>query len=421
MLFSLPQVANSALGPFIISQKDNQKATKIADEILADFNKKLTQSLGDPPDKARLVIYSNATWGGSIQDTNQIKINYEGEGNNEFSFTCSLGKFFSTTFQSKSGGYMIMVVIHHGQMTSSPEEVSQLPPGERIQADCGNVVQADIPYGGDLHSMAYREAIWGIMPSVQEQIQNVIDEELENPENKIPGRAILLIYAENPWSGFIQDSSFDGSSIQGKGHSKLTFTCQPGGIYSLNVQHGKPDFPISHFSEFPDKLALAVIQDGQLLDVGYTEADFGIVQLSGACKENTKVEGVTTNEEGGGCLIATATYGSELATQVQQLRELRDNTLLHTNSGTSFMTGFNQLYYSFSPTIADVERENPLFKEVVKLTITPLLTSLSILNYVDINSEEEMLGYGISLIMLNVGMYFVAPAILIHSILRKVI
>lgn len=124
---------------------------------------------------------------------------------------------------------------------------------------------------------------------------------------------------------------------------------------------------------------------------------------------------------GGGCLIATATYGTELAPQIQQLRELRDNTLLQTNSGISFMTGFNQLYYSFSPTIADVERENPLFKEVVKLTITPLLTSLSILNYVDINSEGEMLGYGISLIMLNVGMYFVAPVILIHSILRKVI
>ncbi|MEX2192736.1 MAG: peptidylprolyl isomerase [Nitrosarchaeum sp.] len=125
-----------------------------------------------------------------------------------------------------------------------------------------------------------------------------------------------------------------------------------------------------------------------------------------------------TEEKGGGCLIATATYGSELAPQVQQLRELRDNTILTTQSGTAFMTGFNQLYYLFSPTIADLEREQPIFKEAIKLTLTPMLTTLSILNYVDIDSEQEMLGYGIGIILMNVGMYFVAPAMIIQR-LRK--
>jgi len=117
-----------------------------------------------------------------------------------------------------------------------------------------------------------------------------------------------------------------------------------------------------------------------------------------------------TEEEGGGCLIATATFGSEMAPQVQQLRELRDNAILSTESGTAFMTGFNQFYYSFSPMVADLERENPIFKEVVKITLTPMLSSLSLLNYVDIDSEQEMLGYGISLILLNIGMYAGIPA-----------
>ncbi|MCH6585405.1 MAG: peptidylprolyl isomerase [Thaumarchaeota archaeon] len=121
-------------------------------------------------------------------------------------------------------------------------------------------------------------------------------------------------------------------------------------------------------------------------------------------------------EEGGGCLIATATFGSEMAPQVQQLRELRDNSLLSTQTGTTFMAGFNQLYYSFSPTIADLERQHPAFKEAVKLAITPMISSLSILNYVDMDSEVEVLGYGISLIILNLGMYFVAPAIIIYKI-----
>jgi hypothetical protein len=116
------------------------------------------------------------------------------------------------------------------------------------------------------------------------------------------------------------------------------------------------------------------------------------------------------NDNGGGCLIATAAYGSELAPQVQQLRELRDNTILQTESGSSFMMMFNEFYYSFSPTIADFERENLIFKEGVKVTLTPMLTSLSILNHVEIDSEQEMLGYGISLILLNIGMYAGIPA-----------
>ena len=124
------------------------------------------------------------------------------------------------------------------------------------------------------------------------------------------------------------------------------------------------------------------------------------------------------SSKGGGCLIATAAFGSELAPQVQQLRETRDNILLKTESGKSFLTQFNQMYYSFSPTLSDWERQNPIFKETVRIVITPLLTSLSILNYVDIDSETEMVGYGISLIVLNIGMYFVAPAYVFHK-LRK--
>jgi hypothetical protein len=120
-----------------------------------------------------------------------------------------------------------------------------------------------------------------------------------------------------------------------------------------------------------------------------------------------------TNESGG-CLIATATYGSELAPQVQQLRELRDNTLLNTKSGTAFMSTFNNVYYSFSPVIADLERENPLFKEAVKIGITPLLSSLSIMSHAD--SELKVLGYGIGVILMNMGMYFVAPTLIIMKI-----
>ncbi|MCV0410448.1 MAG: Ig domain-containing protein [Nitrosopumilus sp.] len=151
------------------------------------------------------------------------------------------------------------------------------------------------------------------------------------------------------------------------------------------------------------------VQEPEIEEPVVEESEFG------ECGEGTElIDGmcvIIDNSEGGGCLIATATYGTELAPQVQLLREIRDNQLMNTHSGASFMAGFNQIYYSFSPIIADMERENPVFREAVKIGITPLLSSLVILSHAE--SESEVLGYGIGVILMNIGMYFVAPVIVI--------
>ena len=86
-------------------------------------------------------------------------------------------------------------------------------------------------------------------------------------------------------------------------------------------------------------------------------------------------------------------------------------------SGTAFMGTFNDIYYSFSPTIADMEREHPMFKEAVKLAITPMISSLSLMENAE--TESEVLSIGISVIMLNLGMYLGVPAIVIIGIRRK--
>ena len=93
--------------------------------------------------------------------------------------------------------------------------------------------------------------------------------------------------------------------------------------------------------------------------------------------------------------------------------------MLQTESGSAFMGSFNDFYYSFSPGIADYERENSVFKEGIKLAITPMISSLSILNHVDMETDTEVLSYGISLILLNVGMYVGAPAIVIVVVRKK--
>ncbi len=123
-----------------------------------------------------------------------------------------------------------------------------------------------------------------------------------------------------------------------------------------------------------------------------------------------------SSEEGGGCLIATAAYGSELAPQVQMLREIRDNQLMNTESGSAFMTTFNEAYYSFSPYIADMERESPVFKEIVKAGLTPMISTLSIMESAE--TESEVLGLGLSVIALNLGMYIGLPAFGIVKVIQ---
>ena len=132
----------------------------------------------------------------------------------------------------------------------------------------------------------------------------------------------------------------------------------------------------------------------------------GTESVNGVCQviQTTEPE----EEEGGGCLIATAAYGSELAPQVQMLREIRDNQLMNTESGSAFMTTFNEAYYSFSPYIADLERESPIFKEIVKAGLTPMISTLSIMESAE--TESEVLGLGLSVIALNLGMYIGLPA-----------
>ena len=61
-----------------------------------------------------------------------------------------------------------------------------------------------------------------------------------------------------------------------------------------------------------------------------------------------------------------------------------------------------------------------MFREAVKLAITPMISSLSLLNYVDMETEAEVFGYGIGLILLNIGMYFVAPVIVVVGIKKRI-
>ena len=78
------------------------------------------------------------------------------------------------------------------------------------------------------------------------------------------------------------------------------------------------------------------------------------------------------------CLIATATYGSALAPQVQFLRDFRDQKLDNTFAGYSFMIAFNLWYYSFSPAIAGTIHLSPQLQSMMQILLYPVITILQL-------------------------------------------
>jgi len=116
-----------------------------------------------------------------------------------------------------------------------------------------------------------------------------------------------------------------------------------------------------------------------------------------------------------GCLIATATFGSELAPEVQFLRDFRDYKILRTFAGTSFMVAFNAWYYSFSPGIAQYESNNPAMRVAVKIMIYPLIWILQIgpivFDIFAFNYEAAAVLSGITIGALVGTVYLTAPMV----------
>jgi hypothetical protein len=123
-----------------------------------------------------------------------------------------------------------------------------------------------------------------------------------------------------------------------------------------------------------------------------------------------------------GCLIATATYGSELSPQVQFLRGFRDNTVVSTFAGSSFMTVFNRFYYSFSPSVASVIADNSPLRDVMTVVLYPLIGILHVssVSFSIFYSLPE-LGVVIAGILASsfIGIVYFLPFILLLFFIKK--
>ena len=84
--------------------------------------------------------------------------------------------------------------------------------------------------------------------------------------------------------------------------------------------------------------------------------------------------------------------------------------LLATGYGSAFMSAFSAAYYSFSPHVADLEREHPAFRQAVSALIAPILHALSVAALAGPGSEASVAAHGTAAVLLAMGMYVGAPA-----------
>lgn len=79
--------------------------------------------------------------------------------------------------------------------------------------------------------------------------------------------------------------------------------------------------------------------------------------------------------ESGGCFIATAAYGSELAPEVMILRRFRDEVLLNSRLGTALV----KFYYFLSPPLAFLVSEHQFLRIVTRVVLLePILLRLKV-------------------------------------------
>jgi streptogramin lyase len=179
---------------------------------------------------------------------------------------------------------------------------------------------------------------------------------------------------------FALSSSPSYLAIAPGGTGTTTVTVQSLGVFfspvTLTVS-GAPDGMTFTFGTNPVTPPIAETATS-VLTVNLSGAPQGTstVAIVGTDGSLTRSTALTVQVTGGPCLIATATYGSELSDEVQFLRDFRDKSIVNTNAGSNFMIVFNAWYYSFSPFVADFIRQNSAARTIAKFALYPLMAIL---------------------------------------------
>ena len=112
---------------------------------------------------------------------------------------------------------------------------------------------------------------------------------------------------------------------------------------------------------------------GLLLWQGKKDKEGALVLIKKASELNPRDINIQHNlkaiEDPKGCFIATASFGTPVAYEINELRYWRDTRLSKSSVGRNFI----KTYYRLSPPIADLISKRPLAKKIVRNALKPLI------------------------------------------------
>jgi len=166
---------------------------------------------------------------------------------------------------------------------------------------------------------------------------------------------------------------YPGSKVEGASnlaHKEFVEAISSGNITKIGVanQKSKTDLPLDlqlyRWIAFTTNL------------IGCPATDLSSLYLYAGNYEDSNVDTPSYNTPastggggGGGCFIATAAYGSLVEPHVKVLRDFRDRFLITNFAGKSFVN----LYYKYSPPIADFIAKHDNLRMMVRMTLFPLV------------------------------------------------
>jgi hypothetical protein len=132
----------------------------------------------------------------------------------------------------------------------------------------------------------------------------------------------------------------------------------------------------------------------------------------------------TTPAPRSGCIIATATYGNELAPEVVYMRHVRDNMIGSNEVGKAIVIGWNSFYYSWSPQVAQFIDTHDFVKPVFEVLLLPLVGTvhLTAIIYGAISLVNTPLASTVAFLIAalsTISIYVICPATTIRLIYRK--